>query len=507
MNQFQVRVLDKSHFGSVLIGACKFTISTLLEGKKIDELIPISLDVMNADNKITGSIILYLRIIDIIRSTPQERVEFTDQEISIYGRNTFPNNLIPRKINGNNINSLNSLSPHPSGKLCISKIKCSDIKSIEITYGDVNDFYLIIKMGKQNITTEVLQDSGSVVIFDEINFHVDLTDKDFINTSELIVELWNQNIVLQDNMIGTVEISVDYLLSVGKRINDSSIGTFDLIDAKGNVSGHLSLYVLLLKTIEDIKHVKVINNRVPIDCKLGCISTLDIQFSNIGKVLKGMNTLSACIYIADTKYHPKKLIDQSTLSASFDINMLDFHVIDESLNISEFSIHLCSSNVTVLKTTAISIVNLLDDKEVIKENGLIDKSFQLKNIYGEYIGAVTLHYRLIIDILSKSLLNTIIDYLSSDYTNEYIIVNILNILKILCQHSGNVIKLLENKFQKFLLDIIQRGELLAGNLAMNNLIFLLQKLFNDKIEGNGRLKHEILENIYNEVTSNGDILN
>ena len=127
-------------------------------------------------------------------------------------------------------------SPFSNGILHIKRIKCIDLKNVEMM--GKNDPYVTLDFGTESFKTEVKEDSGAVVLFEylDIKFNV---QEDLIKFENIVIKVFDKNTVRSDTLIGSSLLSIKNILDKFDVELDLSV---DIFDEKGKKSGHVILY-------------------------------------------------------------------------------------------------------------------------------------------------------------------------------------------------------------------------------------------------------------------------
>ena len=121
-----------------------------------------------------------------------------------------------------------------NGTLHIKRIKCSDLKSVEMM--GKNDPYVTLDFGTESFRTEAIEDAGSEALFDflDIRFQV---QEDLIKFENITIKVFDRNSLRSDVLIGSSALSIKNTM---KRLGEDTDLSFDIHDEKGKKSGKIT---------------------------------------------------------------------------------------------------------------------------------------------------------------------------------------------------------------------------------------------------------------------------
>jgi Ca2+-dependent lipid-binding protein/Ca2+-binding EF-hand superfamily protein len=123
------------------------------------------------------------------------------------------------------------------GGLMITQIQAQNLRNVELI--GKNDPYVIIKFCDFEDKTPVFEDAGSNVLWDELEYCIDVTREDLVN-GQLMIECWDKNHMTNDVKIGVANVSLKR--AVHKIGNEVEVAAA-LLDDKGKDAGRVVLHL------------------------------------------------------------------------------------------------------------------------------------------------------------------------------------------------------------------------------------------------------------------------
>jgi C2 domain len=177
-----------------------------------------------------------------------------------------------------------AVQPFRSGVLLIKRIKCSELKNVELL--GKNDPYVTLDFGAQNFKTDPLENAGSEALFDYLDIKFEV-DEGILKYENMTVKVFDKNSARNDVIIGSSSFSLKNFLTQSDKEIDIPV---DIEDEKGKRMGHITLYGQLIPALNTgisseskFEEVQVPKNFEPILLKVVRIKLFELKY--VGAIL------------------------------------------------------------------------------------------------------------------------------------------------------------------------------------------------------------------------------
>ena len=245
-----------------------------------------------------------------------------------------------------------------SGVLLIKRIKCSELKNVEML--GKNDPYVTLDFGTQNFKTEPLENVGSEALFDYLDIKFDV-DEGVLKYENMTVKVFDKNSARNDVIIGSSSFSLkNFLTKLDKEID---IPVY-IEDEKGKRTGHITLYGQLIPqrntgipSESKFEEVQVPNNFEPILLRVVRIKLFELKY--VGAILSNKVSKPYAKLSLGTKQQETKPIDAlGNISPVLDHLDLSFEV--DSMMFTETVSDKGSKDMKAIVDPSILIVDIFD---------------------------------------------------------------------------------------------------------------------------------------------------
>jgi C2 domain len=245
-----------------------------------------------------------------------------------------------------------------SGVLLIKRIKCSELKNVEML--GKNDPYVTLDFGTQNFKTEPLENVGSEALFDYLDIKFDV-DEGVLKYENMTVKVFDKNSARNDVIIGSSSFSLkNFLTKLDKEID---IPVY-IEDEKGKRTGHITLYGQLIpqrntgiSSESKFEEVQVPNNFEPILLRVVRIKLFELKY--VGAILSNKVSKPYAKLSLGTKQQETKPIDAlGNISPVLDHLDMSFEV--DSMMLTETVSDKGSKDMKTIVDLSILIVDIFD---------------------------------------------------------------------------------------------------------------------------------------------------
>jgi Ca2+-dependent lipid-binding protein len=264
----------------------------------------------------------------------------------------------------------------------IRKIVCKDLTNVETMFLDKNDPFVLLKFGTNSLVkkTPTKNNAGSEASWDGLEFEI-TTDKFSLINEDLKIEVYDQNVVNSNCLIGKALISLkDLILKLDK---EQELPKIDIFDAKNKKSGNVKIFVTLvpLPDNEISLNKKGLNSLSPNDT--GIVSIRKIQckdLTNVEVLMFDKNDPFAKLQFAkDPLVFKTKAAQNAGSQATWDDLKYSFNVTRDLLEKDKLHIEIYDENVVMahafIGDVFLSLSRLISnlDEELVIDSPIYDK--------------------------------------------------------------------------------------------------------------------------------------
>jgi hypothetical protein len=257
-----------------------------------------------------------------------------------------------------------AVQPFSSGVLLIKRIKCSELKNVELL--GKNDPYVTLDFGTQNFKTDPLENAGSEALFDYLDMKFEV-DEGILKYENMTVKVFDKNSARNDVIIGSSSFSLkNFLTQLDKEIDIP----IDIEDEKGKRMGHITLYGQLIPALNTgilsesmFEEIQVPKNFEPILLKVVRIKLFELKY--VGAILSSK-------------------VSKPYAKLSLGTKQVETKPIDAMGNISPVLDHLDLA--FEVDSTILTQTQTLSDKGSKDTKALIDPCSLIIDIYDSVVG-------------------------------------------------------------------------------------------------------------------------
>lgn len=138
---------------------------------------------------------------------------------------------------------------YTNGSLIIERIRAKNLLNTEMLGAGKQDPYVVLKLlDKADLQTSFKDNGGSMVVWNSLDLRFTEVSRDVMQNEKLLVEVWDDNGMLSNKLIGTGAVSI---ASAGGQLGQTVELEVDLETKKGGVAGKVVLDVKAQEGVEE----------------------------------------------------------------------------------------------------------------------------------------------------------------------------------------------------------------------------------------------------------------